>query len=67
MLYIGTRKQRETLGDYLDDIDMGLVSATSPKLIEELTLLRKKIETVFRRGIGFINIPKEQYIYDIWE
>ena len=59
MLYIGTRNQRNILGDYLDEIDMGLVMETNPTLLEELELLRNKVVTILHRRFGIIHIPKE--------
>lgn len=58
MLYIGTRKQRELLNDYIDDINCSLYEGMnqnrSKEYIESLRAQRDSLMEIKKRGYGII-------------
>ena len=64
MIYIGTRKQRNELGNYIDDIDMQIYAMDKKRCSEEqlaaLFVKRDQAKAVIKRGFGFVSLPRKQ-------
>lgn len=60
LFYIGTKFQRNLIEDYIDDVDMKIISAETVEEIEELETLRNKAIKVLQRGFGIFFIETMQ-------
>lgn len=59
MIYFGLRRQRDIIGDYIDDIDMALIYTESRTKIRKLEEERNKLCRVLNRGYGIVRVPRE--------
>ena len=59
MIYFGLRRQRDIIGDYIDDIDMELIYTESRTKIRRLEEERNKLCRVLNRGYGIVRVPRE--------
>lgn len=59
MIYFGLRRQRDIIGDYIDDIDMALIYTESRTKIRRLEEERNKLCRVLNRGYGIVRVPRE--------
>lgn len=60
LFYIGTKFQRNLIEDYIDDVDMKIISAETVEEIEELETLRNKAIKVLQRGFGILLLETMQ-------
>lgn len=59
MIYLGLRRQRDIIGDYIDDMDMALIYTESSVKIRKLEEERNKLCRVLNRGYGIVRVPRE--------
>lgn len=59
LIYLGLRRQKDIIGDYIDDIDMALIYTESRTKIRKLEAERDKLCRVLNRGYGIVRVPRE--------
>ena len=63
MIYVGTRKQRDELCDYIDELDTEIYSTDkkrcSEKKLAELFAKRDHAKAVMTRGFGIVKLPRK--------